>query len=776
MLEKGDIEISGLCIFNDDKIALNIDKGLQTKLMRQVVFKIKKQTVLLLFLSIFILQTLELYSQENDRSIENVKAFSEVYGYVRYFYPSDEAATIDWDDFARYGVSSVINIQSDDSLKVKLNELFLPIAPLIKIDYEIDTTQAYYKPKWPRRKKIAWQYIGYENDYKDSYYKCRTNRPHKKLSKNSKTASMTLNVNNFENDSIRVSAKLKLKKGSKGSGHLRLIQRMSDGGVYYNEMSLNPLIIQDSAVLCKIICAAYNKAKKIEFGFKLKGAGTMEVSNYKVEYLRNNIWASIDISNKEFIVNNEDTIIFNSNIPIVIQQNDTMILERRIAKYKQTPEYSDFTYSKISNSLFVYMPNALYGNKKHTFPISNPTKLNELKNKLSNIKAFDIENLNDRQANVIIMWNVFQHFYPYIDKFDAKWDNRLEYGLRKCYTESTKDAYIMLIRRLLSDFGDAHIYVSGPTDMVYYPPFNCKRIENKLVVLEVTDPNVPLKVGDVITKIDNKETDIILDSLKNYTSFITQENKYFRATQFLLSGKKESNINVQILRNKTVNYTFKIKRNIYINDYALSKANKTEPYYYPINDRVIYVDFTRIPRDTLKVLLPILQHYKNIIVDFRGYPQLRTMDWVPHIINEKDTIHNFFFTEEIIFPNQSKSQIRKYADRTIIPKEPFINGEIIYLINEKPVSAAETFLYYIKELEPNTIFIGQQTALTTGSITYFKLPGGYFVRFTGMLAIEKDNKLFEGIKPTIEVKPSIEGLMNGKDEVLEEAINHIQGK
>ncbi len=736
----------------------------------------KTTNILIIILSLFILQPDSLHSQDNQRSINNIKAFSEVYGYVRYFYPSDEAATIDWDNFARYGVSSVIDIQSEDSLKAKLNELFLPIAPLLIIDQKIDTTQAHYRPKWPRGKKIAWQYLGYENEYRNSYYKCRTNRLHKKRFKSSKTGHMTINAANNGNDSIRVSAKLKLKKGSKSSGHLLLIQKMSDGQLYYNDMHVNAIIIKDSAVLCDITSAAYNKAKRIKFGFKLTGIGALEVSDFKVEYLRNNIWLPIDISNKKFIVNNEDSIIFDSNTPILIQQNDTAIWEHFRAPFKQAPEFSDFIYSKISDSLFVYMPNALYGNKKHTFPVSDHAKLNELNDKLSNIKEFKLDNLNDRQANVVIIWNVFQHFYPYIDKFDANWDSSLDYGLSNCYTESTKDSYIMLLRRMLGEFDDGHVYAAGPTDKFYRPPFNCEIIENKLVVSEVKDLKCILRVGDIITKINNKETDLVLDSLIKYVSYYSVDKKYVRAIQFLLFDKKSSFLNIQILRNNKEIYTYNIQRNINIFDYSLLKENKPEPFYYAINDSIIYVDFTKIPRDTFKELLPTLQQYKNIIADFRGYPRLWTEDWISHIINKKDSIPNFLFTEEIIFPNHSKNQIKSYADRIVIPKEPFINADVVYLINERPVSAAETFLYYIKELKPNSTFIGYQTAGTTGTLTEFFLPGRYYVSFTGMLALEKDNKLFTGIKPTIEVRPSIEGLINGEDEILERAIQYIQSK
>jgi hypothetical protein len=33
------------------------------------------------------------------RIIEQLRAFAKLYGYVRFFHPSDEAAELDWDSF-----------------------------------------------------------------------------------------------------------------------------------------------------------------------------------------------------------------------------------------------------------------------------------------------------------------------------------------------------------------------------------------------------------------------------------------------------------------------------------------------------------------------------------------------------------------------------------------------------------------------------------------------------------------------------------------------------
>ncbi|MFF2450765.1 S41 family peptidase [Neobacillus sp. NPDC058068] len=96
------------------------------------------------------------------REYSNIDAFSKVYGYVRYFHPSDEGAQLNWERFAIYGISKVKNAKSESELKARLEELFLPIAPTMGIYYKNE------KIKMPKNIKngevVAWQHYGPPED------------------------------------------------------------------------------------------------------------------------------------------------------------------------------------------------------------------------------------------------------------------------------------------------------------------------------------------------------------------------------------------------------------------------------------------------------------------------------------------------------------------------------------------------------------------------------------------------------------------------------------
>ena len=67
------------------------------------------------------------------RGLDNLVAFTRLLGYVRHFHPSDEAAATAWDAFAVEGVLAVESAKNADELAEKLNTIFRPIAPTVRV-------------------------------------------------------------------------------------------------------------------------------------------------------------------------------------------------------------------------------------------------------------------------------------------------------------------------------------------------------------------------------------------------------------------------------------------------------------------------------------------------------------------------------------------------------------------------------------------------------------------------------------------------------------------
>src|SRR5262245_13278075 len=89
--------------------------------------------------------------------IPNVTAFARLFGVVRFFYPSDRAAALDWNQFAVEGVSKTLGIADPDALRSTLRQLFSPLGPGIVIDTELPTPTVSNDSPQPL---VAWRYSG----------------------------------------------------------------------------------------------------------------------------------------------------------------------------------------------------------------------------------------------------------------------------------------------------------------------------------------------------------------------------------------------------------------------------------------------------------------------------------------------------------------------------------------------------------------------------------------------------------------------------------------
>lgn len=101
-------------------------------------------------------------SPEELRWLMNLHAFTRLFGYVRYFHPSDEAANFDWNAFAVHGAETVMTAASQAELKKALEELFRPLAPSLEL--RVGNFEPLPLPPPPAspvaHRRLFWQHLG----------------------------------------------------------------------------------------------------------------------------------------------------------------------------------------------------------------------------------------------------------------------------------------------------------------------------------------------------------------------------------------------------------------------------------------------------------------------------------------------------------------------------------------------------------------------------------------------------------------------------------------
>ena len=111
----------------------------------------------------------------------------------------------------------------------------------------------------------------------------------------------------------------------------------------------------------------------------------------------------------------------------------------------------------------------------------------------------------------------------------------------------------------------------------------------------------------------------------------------------------------------------------------------------------------------------------------------------------------------------------------IPPQGDTYTGKVVVIVNEITQSSAE-YTSMAFRAGKNTTVIGSTTAGADGNVSTIFLPGGLRTMISGIGVYYPDGKDTQrlGIVPDIEVKPTVEGIRQGKDEVLEKAIELIE--
>jgi carboxyl-terminal processing protease len=297
-------------------------------------------------------------------------------------------------------------------------------------------------------------------------------------------------------------------------------------------------------------------------------------------------------------------------------------------------------------------------------------------------------------------------------------------------------------------------------------PAKLKIIDNKAIVNGFLNDSLSqvndLKIGDIIEKIEDKSiSDIITNKLKYING--SNLNSKLRDTYYTLGNGETDSVKFSINRDGAI--TNKI-----ISRYSFEEIFKKEKItekYKVLDGKVGYVNMAFLEFNDVDEMMEKLKNTKAIIFDIRNYPNFRPFKISQYLNSEKKE-----------FVKVTKPDL-KYPGKFIWEEsltcgsnnKDYYKGKVILLVNEKTQSRAE-FSVMCLQTANNVITIGNQTAGADGNVSRIEFIGGYtsLISGTGIYYPNGDETQRIGIKVDIEVKPTIEGIRNGKDEVLEKAL------
>jgi hypothetical protein len=365
-------------------------------------------------------------------------------------------------------------------------------------------------------------------------------------------------------------------------------------------------------------------------------------------------------------------------------------------------------------------------------------------------------------------WNIIHYFFPYKHIMDQDWDTTLLQTIPAIIEAKNDLDYHLAMREFTAKIDDTHAYfyssIFSNWQGNYCAPFLARYIEGKIVVTKVLSTVSTVSPGDIIKKIDGCDIDYLIDSLRKY-SHGSNEISIIRILINIILNGDAGPFSVTLI-NDTGEHTVNLSRG----NYQSYLNQDSTPYWREVvlnGCRFGIVHMGNLTNNHFPQIIDKFYTVDAIIFDIRHYPDITLWTFANYLFDNPIHIANFtnfdarypgtFFWNEAHIGHGNPNHPQKKA---------------ILLFDERTISRAEYTCMGLEHI-PSVVKIGSTTAAADGDIATIYLPGGIstYATFFGTYYPDYTPTQRIGIIPDYEVKPTIEGIREGKDELLEFALN-----
>jgi C-terminal processing protease CtpA/Prc len=375
-------------------------------------------------------------------------------------------------------------------------------------------------------------------------------------------------------------------------------------------------------------------------------------------------------------------------------------------------------------------------------------------------------------------WSIIQYFDPNRQLISERWSKVLPEFIPQIVQDTDVNAYVNTMVKLISRIHDSHAFIRSDVYEKhlgkYKLPVRSQFIDDQLVVISTPDDSLNtstgLRAGDIITA-NNKEK--LSSMVDEYMLFTPASNRPAALRDLIdthLLRSRDSIFNLDILRDN-VHINILQKGISSTRNYTYSATDPQKPSYKLIDSNIGYIYCGSYKNTDLKSIRKKFENTKGIIVDMRGYP----------IDEMENTLVAYFKprpVDFVKFTNRSISQPGLFAYMPTVKNgtitKDYYRGKVVVLVNETTQSNAEYVTMAIQS-GSNVTTIGSSSAGADGNITPIDLPSNITTWMSGIGVYYPDgtNTQSAGVKIDELVRPTVEGIKAGKDELLEAAIKLI---
>jgi len=726
-------------------------------------------------------------TSQND-TVANLRAFAKLYGYVRFFHPSDEASSIDWNRFAVLGAGRVAGCADAKVLRTALIGLFSPIAPSVQV------CGAGVQPKPVKLPgdsatclPVCWQHHGVGLRDNSIYYSERTHRPGLAV-RGGRSVFQQVELpagDSTGTTKLRVRAWVRAECAKPCEEPVLFAVGLGAGEDALAAMARATAARVTGATWHEVEVQAelppYQKSALV--GVTNAPSSTLWADDFEAWVSSGDSWVKLELADPGF----EDSV--------PLEQSPAwsyMFMAEKSEEKPRTgvrclhvmpgagphgfagsPVPGEFVDKPLDRGLSCRVPLCLWSRDEYTLPRADAASLERLK---AEVEAVSLDTPLDpprdvRVGNVAIVWNILQHFYPYFDVVPANWDSVLTSALERALADKDGADFLQTLRLMAAALHDGHAAATDAVTLKWgQVPARLELVEGRVVVIAAKSDS-GLRTGDEILEINGKPVqEAIADKMR--VSSGSPQFRQVRSLKGILSGPVGDTFRFVVVRGNDTVATSGV---------AVPRAWVTPDQGESIRqlaEDVWYVDLNRAPMEAIDSVMDKLAKARGVVFDLRTHPYLNE-GVICHLLTGKEQRgEKFLWYPRIAYPDRERvAGWDGMGWGFLAPKEPRIRGKVVFLTCGEAASYAESYMGYIEGFKLAEI-VGGPTAGTNGDMNPIALPGGYKFFWTGSKVTKFDGSQHHliGIQPTVPLERTLKAVREGRDEYIERALELMPGR
>ncbi len=388
-------------------------------------------------------------------------------------------------------------------------------------------------------------------------------------------------------------------------------------------------------------------------------------------------------------------------------------------------------------------------------------------------------------------WNVINYYYPYRSLMDESWDSVLNKFIPRFRKSMTDKEFETMFLKLISCINDSHGVSSSPLLVSSFwrgwwrPGIALERIENQCVVKKVDGIDGVLP-GDILLTVNGRTVRELEDSVGQFISASNDAVWYREIYSNMIRGGQDTEMELTFENRQSETYTVIASR---VMDHG-------QWYYWKVASAVTdpftitscgygYVNMGNLLPQDVPAMYDALKAAPAIIFDLRPLAKGALASLVPYFFSAPFISAVYYVPALYVgYVGQLHYYMAGwyYKMNNLTNFGSFSNpnpysGDVYILVNQETQSHAE-YTCQVLSYHPNAKVIGTQTAGADGNVTALYLPKGMVTLFTslGWYYADGYQQQRNGVKIDSVVSPTIAGIREGRDEILEAALKCISGK